>query len=296
MTNMQVQVITPTQIREILSKMGEAGPKKGLAQHFLINSGSLGKVARAGDITANDIVSEVGPGLGVLTAELVKRARKVIAVEIDDPLCDYLRERFASASNLRVINHNIMGAALESLFDAGDEASPYKVIANLPYYIAPAVVRRFLESPRPPTLLVVMVQKEVANNMVAGPGDRSMLSIAVQLYGAPKIVGTVKPGAFYPPPKVDSAIVRIDVFPEPALKLASHKEFFRVVGAGFHNARKQLRNSLAIGLGLDSALVEQALAHARVEQTRRAETLTLAEWGRIYEALSSRVDESARDL
>lgn len=285
--SVQVEVITPTQIKEILAKMGEAGPKKGLAQHFLVNSGSLGKVVAAGDITESDIVIEIGPGLGVLTAELVKRAGKVIAVEIDNALCDHLRERFAGASNLRVINHNIMGAALESLFDPGDETKPYKVIANLPYYVAPAVVRRFLEAPHPPSLLVVMVQKEVAQYMVAPPGhDRSMLSIAVQMYGSPKIVGYVKPGAFYPPPKVDSAIVRIDVFTEPALKVEP-KEFFRVVGAGFHNARKQLRNSLSIGLSLDTADAERALARAGIDHTRRAETLSLTEWGKVYEGLKS---------
>ena len=286
MTNAPVEIITPTQIRDILSRMGEAGPKKGLAQHFLINGGSLGKVVRAGDITSGDIVIEVGPGLGVLTAQLVRRAGKVIAIEIDNALCDYLRERFADAPNLRVINHNIMGAALESLFEPGDESKPYKVIANLPYYIAPAVVRRFMESLHPPTLLVVMVQKEVAQNMVAQPGrGRSMLSVAVQMYGSPKIVGDVKPGAFYPPPNVDSSIVRIDVFPEPALNVASQKEFFRVVGAGFHNARKQIRNSLSLGLEMETADVEAALARAGIDQTRRAETLKLAEWGKIYEAL-----------
>ncbi len=276
-----MEVLTPRQINEMLSHLGQP-PRKGLAQHFLISAGSLNRIIDAGDLAAKDVVLEIGPGLGVLTAELVKRVGKVIAIEIDEALSTLLKERFGGSENLTVINENILKITPEQALIQGGASRPYKVMANLPYYIAPTVVRRFLESSVPPTLMVVMVQKEVAQNMVAPPGERTVLSIATQLYGTPKIVGYVKPGAFYPPPKIDSAIVKIDVFPKPALALDSIDGFFKVVNAGFGNARKQLRNSLANGLGAAPEQTEAALKGAGIDPTRRAETLTLEEWGRLY--------------
>ena len=160
----------------------------------------------------------------------------------------------------------------------------YKLVANLPYYAASPIVRRFLEAEHKPSLMVFLVQREVAQSMVAPPGKMGMLSVAVQLYGRPRIVCSVPPRAFRPTPKVTSALVRIDVYPRPALDTGSTRDFFAVVRAGFSSPRKQLRNSLRRGLDIPSEAVESALARVGIDPTRRAQTLSLAEWGGLYEA------------
>jgi len=259
--------------------------RKRLGQHFLIDNEVLQRVLSAADITADDTIMEVGPGLGILTTELAQRARHVIAIELDDKLSDLLKGEMAPFSNVTVINADILKIDPSDLVP---EPGRYKVVANLPYYITSPVLRHFLEASVRPGLMVVMVQKEVAEAIAAGPGKRSLLSISVQFYGQPMIISRVPARAFYPAPEVDSAILRIDLYSKPAVAVDDADSFFATVRAGFASPRKQLANSLSYGLGMPKADVVQLLAKADIAPQRRAETLTLEEWARLRQAYAQR--------
>jgi 16S rRNA (adenine1518-N6/adenine1519-N6)-dimethyltransferase len=186
------------------------------------------------------------------------------------------------------VQGDVLDLARDTLLNAcGTPDAPYRVVANLPYYITSAVLRHFLSADQPPNRMVVMVQREVALRIVAAPPEMSLLAVSVQFYGAPRIVLRVPPGAFHPPPKVESAVVRVDVYPPAArpVAVADEAHFFAVARAGFGQKRKQLANSLADGLRLPKALVLDRLAQAGIAGTRRAETLTLAEWAGLSAAL-----------
>ncbi|MDY6907598.1 MAG: 16S rRNA (adenine(1518)-N(6)/adenine(1519)-N(6))-dimethyltransferase RsmA [Chloroflexota bacterium] len=262
---------------------------KGLGQHFLVDERALTTIIRALELAPADTALEVGPGLGTVTRELVKRAGRVIAIEIDPRLASALEEGLDRWPTVTVVCADVLESDPETLLGTAglDPASPYKVAANLPYYIASAVLRRFLEAGNKPRLMVVMVQREVAELMAAAPGRMGLLSVGVQFYGRPTIVGYVPSRGFYPEPKVDSAIVRIDVRGEPAVQVPDEAQFFRVVRAGFAAPRKQLRNSLAQGLGIPPGDATGILERAGIDATRRAETLSLAEWGHVFSATKS---------
>ena len=249
--------------------------RKGLGQHFLVDRSYLRYIASAAELGTGDVVIEVGPGLGVLTEELVKAAGRVIAVEIDETLADSLPK----SSNLTVVKSDILATSPGELL--GADAPSYKVVANLPYNIASQVIRRFLESENKPSIMVVMVQREVARNMVAAPPQMNLLAVGVQLYGSPKIVRKVPPSAFYPRPRVDSAIVRIDVYDKPAVDVDDVNTFFRVVKAGFSTKRKQLHNSLSLGLNVPVTRAMKLLAEANIGHKRRAQTISLSEWANV---------------
>jgi 16S rRNA (adenine1518-N6/adenine1519-N6)-dimethyltransferase len=254
-----------TQTRALLRRF-DLRARKGLGQHFLIDEEALERIISAAQLSPDDVVMEIGPGLGVLTGELAKRAGWVIAVELDGKLAAILRQTLSS-------------------FDIPAEAAGplnYKVVANLPYYISSAVLRRFLEAPIKPQSMVVMMQKEVAQEIVAEPGRMSLLSVSVQLYGQPEIVDFVPARGFYPAPEVDSAILKITLYPHPALAV-DRESFFALVRAGFSAARKQLANSLAQGLSLPKAEVSSLLERAEIAPRRRAETLSLEEWARLWQ-------------
>ncbi len=255
--------------------------RKRLGQRFLIDGDVLQRILSAAELTADDIVLEVGPGLGILTRELAQRARRVIAIELDDKLANFLKQELVSFPNVMIINEDILKIEPAILLT---EPERYKVVANLPYYITSPVLRHFLEATLKPNLMVVMVQKEVAEAIVAGPGKRSLLSISVQFYGRPTIIGKVPAIAFYPAPEVDSAILRIDLYPKPAVAVDDAEGFFGTVRAGFASPRKQLANSLAQGLGWPKADVLSVLAEASIAPQRRAETLTLEEWAQLRQA------------
>lgn len=267
------------QVKKLLRQSGVRA-KKGLGQHFLIDEATLETIIVAAALSPEDIVIEVGPGLGILTVELARQASKVVAVEIDTKLASLLKRRLASLSNVSVINADILKVSLSQLLEGKNN---YKVVANLPYYITSPILRYFVEASPKPSLMVVMVQKEVGEAIVASPGEMSLLAVSLQLYSKPKIVSYVPSQSFYPPPKVDSAIVRLDLLPEPAVKVADINGFFEVVRCGFSSPRKQLRNSLAHGLGVKPAEAASLLEKARIEPQRRAETLSLEEWARLYE-------------
>lgn len=265
--------------RQLLRRFG-LQPKKGLGQNFMVGRHAIEQVVQAADLTKSDTVLEIGPGLGTLTSRLLEEAGQVVAVELDTRLVEALEELLGERSNLRLIAGDILTTDPSTLF-----SGPYKVVANIPYYITSAVLRRLLEAPVRPTVIVLTMQREVAQRIVESK-RLSLLAVSVQFYGAPRIVARIPRGAFHPPPKVDSAVLRIEVYPEPAAATRDVVGYFRVVKAGFSAARKQLRNSLAQGLHLPPGDVAAALERAAIDPSRRAETISLAEWGKIQDALA----------
>ena len=262
--------------------------KKGLGQNFLIDGNILKKIAAAAELTPSDTVIEVGPGLGVLTETLAAQAGKVIAIELDNNLAEILKTHFSVSNKVTVINEDILKI---NPADILGEQTEYKVVANLPYYITSAVIRHFLEAPVKPDTMVLMVQKEVAKQITAQPGEMSLLSVSVQLYGKPTLMGTVGAGCFYPAPKVDSAILKIDVYPKPIVTTEDITGFFDIVRAGFSANRKQLPNSLSNGLKVPKTDVIPLLEQAGIDPKRRAETLTIDEWGGLYKVFKGKKDK-----
>jgi 16S rRNA (adenine1518-N6/adenine1519-N6)-dimethyltransferase len=289
-----------------LLKKYDLRPRKGLGQNFLVDPIHLDKIVAAAELTQQDRVLEIGPGPGTLTTRLVAAAGHVVAVELDPNMVNLLRTEYSHLPNLTVIEADILqtdpNALLTNLSAVQKNKPPnhptnhqttqppnhsttYKVVANLPYYITSAVLRHLLESPVRPARVVVTVQKEVAQRIVAKPGQMSLLAVSVQFYGQPELIHRIPAGAFYPSPKVDSAVVRINTFPEPPLNGPDVGHFFRIVKAGFGQKRKQLKNALAAGLHKPAAEVIQALEQARIDPARRSETLSLEEWGRLVEVM-----------
>jgi 16S rRNA (adenine1518-N6/adenine1519-N6)-dimethyltransferase len=259
-------------------------PRKRLGQHFLTDRRILQRILAAAHLSPSDTVVEVGAGRGILTQGLAQAAGRVIAVEIDEALCEQIRLRLAPYPNVAIVSGDILALPPEELLARAGVGPPYVVVANLPYYIASAVLRRFLEAQAPPQRLIVMVQAEVAESMSAEPGRMTLLSVATQFYARARILFYVPARAFRPPPKVRSAVVQLDVRPEPAVAVDDREAFFRLVRGGFAAPRKQLRNVLALGLGLEPPTAEALLAAAAIDPKRRAQTLTIEEWARLYEA------------
>ncbi|MSQ10811.1 MAG: ribosomal RNA small subunit methyltransferase A [Dehalococcoidia bacterium] len=258
-------------------------PKKRLGQHFLTDPEVLARIVDTADLSHQDTVVEVGPGRGVLTAELKSRAGCLVAVELDVELLPALHKRFDSKAGFHLIHADILTQPPRDLLaQAGlPPEAPYKVVANLPYYITAPVLRHFLADPHPPTSVVVLVQYEVARTLTATPGDLSLLGIAVQYYGRPTLIAKVAPSSFSPPPKVHSAILRIDVYPAPPVDVPSEAAFFSTVKAGFRAKRKQLRNSLARGWEIPAEEAAGIAEKAGIDPQRRPETLSLAEWAQL---------------
>ena len=256
-------------------------PKKSLGQNFLIDESALGRIAAAADLVRSDTVLEIGAGLGALTHHLAAAADRVIAVELDERLVAILNEEFHAIPSVEIVHGDIL--ALDPADLAG---GPYKVVANVPYYITAAILRHLLEASRRPDLIVLTVQKEVAQRLTAGPGDMSILAVSVQLYGRVEQVAQIKAGSFLPRPEVDSAVIRVTLYPEPLIPLPDERLFFRIVRAGFGQKRKQLRNSLRGGLNWPAERTERALERAGVSPKRRAETLSLEEWGALTQAVA----------
>lgn len=269
-------------------------PRRSLGQNFLVDPAAPARIAAQAALTRDDTVLEVGAGLGTLTVALAAKAGRVIAVETDPHLVAILQQEMVAFKNVDIVHGDILALDPAALLDVaptplmplwGTRLSHYHVVANLPYYITAAVMRHLLEAAVRPARMVVTVQREVAARMVAVPDEMSVLAVSVQFYGKPRIAMRLKRGAFFPTPDVESAVVCIDLYETPPTPVADVAEFFRVVRAGFSQRRKQLRNSLAAGLHLPAEEVVAALANVDVDATRRAETLTLEEWGRITAAL-----------
>ena len=263
-------------LKRLLQRHG-LRPSKSFGQHLLVSRPALDQIVAAADLQPSDSVLEVGAGTGVLTVELAQRAQRVVAVELDRAILPVLRETTRRFKNVEVIPRDLLAVQPVEVF--GD--APYKLVANLPYYITALTLRHFLEAANPPRLLVVMVQREVAERMSAAPGDLSLLGLSVQFYGTPRIVARVPADAFYPPPQVDSAVVRVDLYPEPPLSGAERDRFFGIAHAGFAEKRKQIHNSLARNLHVAQTTVAGWLSEAGIDPMRRAETLSLDEWLRL---------------
>jgi 16S rRNA (adenine1518-N6/adenine1519-N6)-dimethyltransferase len=276
------------ELRESLDQLG-LRPKKSLGQHFLIDPEVRHRILESAGLSAGDIVVEVGPGLGVLTKEMARLGCAVVAVEADSRLLPPLRQSLEPYPLCSVVHADILQTPPDNLLRGLDRSSrSYKVVADLPYYITSAVLRHFLTASAKPHRIVVMVQREVGEAIVAEPGKMSLLSVSVQFYGKPEIVGPVSAQSFHPPPKVDSVILRIDVFGQPAVGVPSEEDFFGVVRAGFSARRKQLRNALAQGLGVSTQEALDLLAEANLDPKGRAESLGLDEWARLCHVVAHR--------
>jgi 16S rRNA (adenine1518-N6/adenine1519-N6)-dimethyltransferase len=252
-----------------------------MGQHFLTNPDILGRIVAAAELVADDVVLEIGPGLGHLTKQLAEAAGEVVAVELDRDLVSALERELAPFDNVQLVQGDIL--ALDPAELVGERA--FKVVANLPYNITSAALRHLLEARVPPQRIVVTIQREVAERIVARDGKMSLLAVSVHFYGTPELMFRIRPGSFYPPPAVDSAVLRIDWHGQPPVSLEEREVFFQVVRAGFSQSRKQIRNSLAGGLQLPRERVTQALQAAGIEPRRRAERLSLTDWARLTEAL-----------
>jgi len=260
-------------------------PKKGLGQNFLVDPEALRKIILASDIPPGALVLEVGPGLGSLTRGLAQIARKVVAVELDEGLLPLLEQVLASYHNIEVVRGDILKIDPPSLMGE----TGYLVVANIPYYITSALIRHLLSSEIKPARIVLTVQKEVAERICAGPGDLSLLALSVQVYGEAKKVLRIPAGAFYPTPKVDSSVVRVDLYPQPLIASELLDEFFKLARAGFSQKRKMLRNSLSTGLHLPPERIATLLLSVGIDPRRRAETLSMAEWKSLVEAYRSSI-------
>lgn len=276
----------PGHIKEVLSRHGFHF-SKALGQNFLINPGVCPRMAAECGAQASKGVIEVGPGIGVLTWELSQVAQKVCAIELDSRLFPVLEETLAGRDNVKIIPGDVMKLDLHQLIQQEFGGGPVCVCANLPYYITSPVILRLLEEGLPITSITVMVQKEAAQRLCAAPGERECgaVSVAVHYRSQPKLLFQVGRGSFLPPPKVDSAVLRLDLRQEPPVSVADEDWFFRVSRAAFAQRRKTAANSLSATLGLPKPQVEQALAAAGAAENVRAERLTLEQLAALANAL-----------
>lgn len=258
--------------------------QKRLGQNFLIDKNVLNNIIEASALKNNEEVLEIGPGLGTLTRALSEHAKEVVTIEKDIHLIKIFRALNSDLTNIKVVEGNALFLD-EAFFDRYFKKS-YKLIANLPYYITSAIIRFFLQSPRKPALMILMVQKEVAERIIALPPEANILSVAVQFYGQPEIITVVPRTAFWPSPKVDSAILKIVPHVHKPFEVDNEKGFFRIVKAGFSERRKQLHNSLGNNLQLPDEIVNKALIDSKIDSSRRAQTLSIEEWVTLYQNLS----------
>lgn len=273
----------PTSRHGWLKLLDERGirPSKGLGQNFLFDRDIVERIVRAADIEAGTTIVEIGPGLGILTVELLATADRVVAIEYDRRLAEHLRGHFAehiSTGRLTIIEADALLTATDTLVEPDEQ---FVVVANLPYSVGSAVVRHLFDQQHRPRRLVLMVQREVAERMVARVGQLSVLGVATQFYASPRIMFDVQPTVFIPPPTVVSSVIRLDVHAELPLPDDAISPFFKIVQAGFSQKRKQVANSIAARLGLSKGDVESWLQSAGVDADRRAQSLTVSDWVNI---------------
>jgi len=275
--------LPPLNIPALLRKYG-LRPNKELGQNFLVDDSALQRVMDAAVVQPGEAVLEIGAGLGSLTRYLAAAAKQVIAVELDDNLIPPLKEVLSSFTNVKIIHGDFLNLDPNKLLIIDNSQLPitnYSVVANIPYYITSAIIRHLLEAEIKPQRLVLTVQHEVAMRVCAKPGKLSLLALSVQVYGEPQIVTNIPAAAFYPAPKVDSAVVRIDLFPDPLIPQPLIPTFFQLAKAGFGQKRKTLRNSLSAGMAWPKEKTARILEDAGIDPQRRAETLTLDEWNEL---------------
>jgi 16S rRNA (adenine1518-N6/adenine1519-N6)-dimethyltransferase len=270
-------------LKEILKKY-KAFPIKRLGQNFLIDKNVLKKILEAAELLKRDIVLEVGPGIGNLTVELAKGAKKVIAVEKDKRMVEILKERLKEEKieNVEIVNEDIL-----KFLPSFELKGSYKVVANIPYYLTSRLIRNLLEMKRKPKLIVLMVQKEVAQRICAKPPKMNLLAVSVQFYAKPEIISFVSKNCFWPRPKVDSAIIKIEPLTNVGKKIIDADLFFRIVKAGFSQPRKQLINNLSKGLKKDKKIVREWLLNCHILPAKRAEALSIEDWKKLTRAFKN---------
>ena len=256
------------------SSLASRGPKKSLGQHWLKDPEILAEIAAAAELAADDVVLEIGPGLGTLTSRLLARASAVTAVELDGDLARKLPGQFPG-KNLTVVHEDILQ------FDLNQLPPGYKVVANVPYYITSKIVEKLMTAEHKPRLAVLLVQKEVAQRIAAEPGEMSILAMSAQIFAEAELDIEVPRQFFTPPPKVDSRVVVLRTRAEPLVAPQDQKDFFRIVKAGFSAKRKKLRSSLSGGLGIDKSATEELLKSAGISPDARAEDLAIDDWQRL---------------
>jgi len=267
-------------IKELLLKYN-ARPSKKMGQSFLINKSALKKIVETAQLTPQDIILEIGPGIGTLTKELAEKAKKVIAIEKDGKMVEILKKTLENCRNVKIIHNDILKISNFkcSLRDAlrVKQISNYKVVANIPYYLTSPLIRKCLESEKKPDEMILMVQKEVAQRICSKPPDMSLLSVSVQFYAQAKIFAYISKECFWPRPKVESAIIKISNIKNQKSKIFIEK-FFKVVRAGFSHPRKQLANNLSKSLEKDKNEINLWLLKNNIDPKRRAETLGIEDW------------------
>ena len=274
-------------VKSVLARHGFAF-SKSLGQNFLIDSSVCPRMADAAAKDKSYGVLEVGPGIGVLTSELSKRAEKVVSVELDKRLLPVLHETLCDCNNVEIVNDDILKLDLKKLIsEKFADCSEVTVCANLPYYITSPVIMKLLSEQLPLKKIVVMVQKEAAERICAEPGTRDVgaVSIAVRYYAEPEMLFKVSAGSFVPPPKVDSEVIKLDILAEPPIKPKDEKQFFRLVKSAFAQRRKTLSNSLSSGLGVSKSDIAQALESCGLKPTARAEELSMQDFCKLADYL-----------
>jgi 16S rRNA (adenine1518-N6/adenine1519-N6)-dimethyltransferase len=257
-------------------------PRKSLGQNFLVEPAGLMKVIDAAELSGSEEVLEIGAGLGNLTYLLAQTCARVTAVQIDRHLLEPLAEALKPFPNVQIVPGDILELDPANLVSREN----YVVVANIPYYITSAIIRHLLEAAVKPSRVILTIQKEVAQRILARDGRMSLLSLSVFVFGEPQIAGTIPAGSFFPAPDVDSAVLRIRLHPEPLIPSSQLDLFFKLAHAGFGQKRKTLRNSLSAGLSLPTGEVEARLLKADIDPSRRAETLNIAEWAKLVDSFS----------
>lgn len=268
--------IPPLNVHTILKQYGLRADKK-LGQNFLHDDSALIKICETAEISDSDSVLEIGPGLGSLTRYLAASSADLTVVELDPDLLPPLKWILKPYPHVKIIQGDILKLNIADII----KKQNYIVAANIPYNITSAIIRHLLESEIKPKRIVLTIQKEVAQRICEEPGDLSLLALSVQVYGKPSLQAVIPAESFHPIPKVDSAILRIDIYDEPLIEKELLDTFFKLIKAGFSQKRKMLRNSLASGLHISSQVVDELLESASIESKRRAETLSIAEWQRL---------------
>lgn len=267
-------MLSKTEIKKLLQEK-DLKVLKSLGQNFLIDEKILNEIVEASELDKNDVVIEIGPGLGTLTNELVKKCETVVAIEKDKKMAGLIKEK-----NLKIINDDILKISLNELIKKHSKNKKYKLISNIPYYITSPVIKLFLENSIQPELIVLLVQKEVAERICAEPGKLSILALSVQLYGKPEIVSYVDSSAFYPEPKVNSAILKIKNI-KKEFSDEYYKKLFKIIKIGFSSKRKKLINNLSAGLQISKKESESILQKAKINLNARAQELSLEEWKKL---------------